>query len=100
MPNPIKAFFEKKKTEAKFKLAGPGQKLGDAASAAEQRQRQQAAAAAASQRLGGGGAGSSRQHQPMGAAGVLVEVGSGEVLAMSSRPTYDPNHFNRYSPES
>ena len=35
MPNPIKAFFDKKKSEAKFKLAGKGQKLGDA-SAAEQ----------------------------------------------------------------
>lgn len=29
MPNPIKQFFEKKKAEAKFKMAGPGQKLGD-----------------------------------------------------------------------
>ena len=33
MPNPIKAFFEKKKAEAKFKMAGPGQKLGDSAAA-------------------------------------------------------------------
>ena len=33
MPNPIKEFFEKKKAQAKFKVAGPGQKLGDAASA-------------------------------------------------------------------
>ena len=33
MPNPIKAFFEKKKSDAKFKLAGKGQKLGDAAAA-------------------------------------------------------------------
>ena len=30
----IKRFFEKKKTDAKFKLAGSGQKLGDASSAA------------------------------------------------------------------
>ena len=33
MPNPIKEFFDKKKAQAKFKVAGPGQKLGDAASA-------------------------------------------------------------------
>lgn len=33
MPNPIKAFFERKKLEAKFKVAGKGQKLGDAATA-------------------------------------------------------------------
>ncbi len=46
MPNPIKAFFEKKKAEAKFKMAGPGQKLGDAAAAAEQRARQQQQASA------------------------------------------------------
>ena len=32
----IKKFFEKKKAEAKFKLAGPGQKLGDSQSAAAQ----------------------------------------------------------------
>lgn len=31
----IKRFFEKKKTEAKFKLAGKGQKLGDAQAAAQ-----------------------------------------------------------------
>eukprot|EP00095_Tigriopus_kingsejongensis_P004109 maker-scaffold122_size333723-snap-gene-0.19 protein:Tk04109 transcript:maker-scaffold122_size333723-snap-gene-0.19-mRNA-1 annotation:"ubx domain-containing protein 6-like" len=31
MPNPIKQFFEKKKAEAKFKVAGRGQKLGDSA---------------------------------------------------------------------
>lgn len=37
----IKRFFEKKKADAKFKLAGSGQKLGDSAAA-------QAAAAAAS----------------------------------------------------
>ena len=29
----IKKFFEKKKTDAKFKMAGSGQKLGDSASA-------------------------------------------------------------------
>ena len=28
----IKRFFEKKKTDAKFKLAGSGQKLGDSSS--------------------------------------------------------------------
>ena len=29
----IKAFFQKKKTDAKFKLAGGGQKLGDSSTA-------------------------------------------------------------------
>ena len=45
----IKKFFEKKKTDAKFKLAGSGQKLGDAASAevtASQRAARNAEAAA------------------------------------------------------
>ena len=31
----IKKFFEKKKTDAKFKMAGSGQKLGDANAAAD-----------------------------------------------------------------
>jgi hypothetical protein len=31
----IKRFFEKKKTEAKFKLAGKGQKLGEAQAASQ-----------------------------------------------------------------
>jgi len=47
----IKKFFEKKKAEAKFKLAGPGQKLGDAQSAAaSQEAKARAAAAAAASR--------------------------------------------------
>ncbi len=63
MPNPIKAFFEKKKAEAKFKLAGPGQRLGDTAAAEQQaRARQEQAARAA----GGSRSGGSRQ--PQGAA--------------------------------
>ena len=48
----IKKFFEKKKREAKFKMAGPGQKLGDAESAAAQRATREAAAAAAASRQG------------------------------------------------
>ena len=66
MPNPIKEFFEKKKAQAKFKVAGPGQKLGDAASNAERdsaRRRADAAEAAARHRAAGAGqphAGSSR----------------------------------------
>ena len=49
----IKKFFEKKKVEAKFKLAGPGQKLGDAASAAaSQEARARMAASAAANRQG------------------------------------------------
>ena len=45
----IKKFFEKKKTDAKFKMAGSGQKLGDSASAqvnAAQRAAKMAEAAA------------------------------------------------------
>ena len=48
----IKKFFEKKKAEAKFKLAGPGQKLGDAQSAAAQNQSRLAAINAAGSRAG------------------------------------------------
>lgn len=48
----IKKFFEKKKAEAKFKLAGPGQKLGDASSAASQDQARIAALNAAQGRAG------------------------------------------------
>ena len=48
----IKKFFEKKKTEAKFKLAGPGQKLGDAQSSASQEQARLAALNAAQARAG------------------------------------------------
>lgn len=44
----IKRFFEKKKADAKFKLAGSGHKLGDAASA-EAAASQRAAAMAAAQ---------------------------------------------------
>ena len=33
----IKRFFEKKKTDAKFKLAGSGQKLGDSSSSSASR---------------------------------------------------------------
>jgi len=43
----IKKFFEKKKAEAKFKLAGPGQKLGDAQSAAASQEARAARASAA-----------------------------------------------------
>ena len=65
MPNPIKEFFEKKKAQAKFKVAGPGQKLGDAASNAERdsARRRADAEAAARHRAGAAGqphAGSSR----------------------------------------
>ena len=64
MPNPIKEFFEKKKAQAKFKVAGPGQKLGDAASNAERdsARRRADAEAAARHRAGAGQphAGSSR----------------------------------------
>ena len=48
----IKKFFEKKKQEAKFKLAGPGQKLGDAKSAEAQDQARIASINAADTRAG------------------------------------------------
>ena len=48
----IKKFFEKKKVEAKFKLAGPGQKLGDAQSDAASKAAREAALAAAVNRQG------------------------------------------------
>ena len=48
----IKRFFEKKKADAKFKLAGGGQKLGDAASAENAAQKRAAAAASAQSRSG------------------------------------------------
>ena len=46
----IKKFFEKKKADAKFKLAGGGQKLGDAASAQDAAQKRAAALASAQNR--------------------------------------------------
>jgi len=51
----IKRFFEKKKADAKFKLAGGGQKLGDAASAQDAAQRRAAALASAQNRAGPSG---------------------------------------------
>ena len=62
MPNPIKEFFEKKKAQAKFKVAGPGQKLGDAASAERDSaaRRRADAEASARHRAAAGQAGSSR----------------------------------------
>ena len=68
----IKKFFEKKKTDAKFKLAGGGQKLGDAnANAAAQRER----AAAASSSSGKARAGSS---------GSRGQLSGGQRLAASA----------------
>lgn len=40
------------------------------------------------------------KYDPVSAAGVLIEVASGEVLAMSSRPTFDPNSFDKSAPET
>jgi hypothetical protein len=68
----IKKFFEKKKTEAKFKLAGKGQKLGDA-DAAAQAQAARVASAQRSQSASGSSSGgpknlSSQQRQAAEAA--------------------------------
>ena len=57
----IKRFFEKKKTDAKFKLAGGGQKLGDSAAAQDAAQKRAAALASAQNRAGSSG--SSRGQQ-------------------------------------
>jgi len=64
----IKRFFEKKKTDAKFKLAGTGQKLGDA----------EAAANAAAQRAA---AASSHQSRPGSSRG---QLSNGQRLAASA----------------
>ena len=38
-------------------------------------------------------------YHPAGATAILVDPGTGEILAMASRPNYDPNHFNDATPE-
>jgi len=82
MPNPIKAFFEKKKAEAKFKLAGPGQKLGDAHSAAEQTANRRAVASAATNRAGPSATG---QHRPASAAQASAAQAALSRLNVSDR---------------
>lgn len=69
----IKRFFEKKKADAKFKLAGSGQKLGDANAAAQAAQRQQLAGAAASSRSASSGSGKGQlsQEQRLAASAAL-----------------------------
>jgi len=58
----IKKFFEKKKTDAKFKMAGSGQKLGDANAAADAANRAAKMAGAAAQRsTSASSSGASRQ---------------------------------------
>lgn len=39
------------------------------------------------------------EQKAKGATAIIMNPRSGEILAMASRPGYDPNHFNRYSPE-
>ena len=38
-------------------------------------------------------------YKPGGATAILVDPMTGEILAMASRPNYDPNHFNDATPE-
>ncbi|MCX6957258.1 MAG: penicillin-binding protein 2 [Verrucomicrobiae bacterium] len=38
-------------------------------------------------------------YHPAGATAVLIDPVTGEILAMASRPNYDPNHFNDATPE-
>lgn len=69
----IKRFFEKKKADAKFKLAGSGQKLGDANSAQAQAAQRQACLAAAASRPSGSGSskGQLSQEQRLAASAAL-----------------------------
>lgn len=68
----IKRFFEKKKTDAKFKLAGSGHKLGDAnEAAAAASQRAAASAAAAQSRASGSGSGQLSQEKRLAASAAL-----------------------------
>lgn len=38
-------------------------------------------------------------YRPAGATAILIDPITGEILAMASRPNYDPNHFNDATPE-
>jgi cell division protein FtsI (penicillin-binding protein 3) len=38
--------------------------------------------------------------RPKGAVVIVTRPATGEVLAMSSRPTFDPNHYNRFDDEA
>ncbi len=38
--------------------------------------------------------------QAAGAAAIIMDPYTGEILGMASRPTFDPNHFADYSPET
>ncbi len=38
-------------------------------------------------------------YHPTGATAIVVDPITGEVLAMASRPNYDPNHFSEATPE-
>ena len=40
-----------------------------------------------------------RELHPAGAAAILVDPGTGEILAMANRPNFDPNKFNEAKPE-
>jgi cell division protein FtsI/penicillin-binding protein 2 len=41
-----------------------------------------------------------RELRPAGAAAILVDPESGDILAMASRPDFDPNRFNEAKPEA
>lgn len=38
-------------------------------------------------------------YHPTGATAIVVDPVTGEILAMASRPNYDPNHFSEATPE-
>lgn len=39
------------------------------------------------------------EHKPNWAAAVVLDAKNGDVLAMASAPTYDPNHFSKFKPK-
>lgn len=41
-----------------------------------------------------------KQHQPISACAIVIQPQTGEVLAMASRPAFDPNHPEKASPEA
>ncbi len=41
-----------------------------------------------------------RDRKAKGATAIIMNPRTGEILAMASRPGYDPNQFGRYSPET
>lgn len=41
-----------------------------------------------------------KQYKAKGAAAVVMDPKTGEILAIANRPTYDPNHYEKSNPET